>query len=392
MHSAIVMETIFDYQISDAGLQEQIRAEVLRLCPGRTDVEFGPQIRIVSEATVDRRRVEDAIGRLRYIRKSVEKDRPYESSHAPLWDQNPLSHLQETHQVVEVSEGQYLLQGEFLGLMNALDGLVVRLANQWGAVEQTYPTFVPVDLLKRINYFKDFPHHIMVAAPLQGRQETLERFAAAHDFSKTPFDTLATDGVLQPVELVAAPSVCYPCYYGFRNRQLPGNGLFTAKSRCSRNEPSGFRALARLRNFTMREIMVLGDREFVLHWRKRMVDAMRAFMEELGLGGRIESANDLFFTNDAAYKAVFQHSFKLKYECQAYLPFSKEYLAVASVNLHNDTYGKAFRVTLADGSPMQSACIGFGLERWAYALLCQYGWDRAKWPDSLRRTFPETIS
>lgn len=379
-----MMETVFDYQIADAGLQEQIRAEVLRLCPGRTAVEFGQQVRVVSEAGVDRKRVEEAIGRLRYIHKSVEKDRPYESSHALPWDRDPMPHLQETGQVHQISEGQYLIQGEFLDLMNALDALVVRLAVQWQAAEQAYPTFVPVDLLKRINYFKDFPHHIMVAAPLQDRQEVLERFASAHDFSKNRFERLSTDGLLEAVGLIAAPSVCYPCYYGFRNQQLPGNRLFTAKNRCSRNEPSGFKALARLRNFLMREIMVLGDREFVLQWRQRMLDAMKAFMEELGLGGRIESANDLFFTNDAAYKAVFQHSFKLKYECQAYLPFTKEHLAIASVNLHNDSYGKAFGITLADGSPMQSACIGFGLERWAYALTCQYGWDRSKWPDSLR--------
>ena len=378
-------EIIFDYQIVDAALQEQIRVEVLRLCPGCTTVEFGQRVKIVAEAVVDRQRIEEAIGRLRYIHKSVEKDLLYQSSHAPLWDQDPLPHLERTRQVIRISEGQYLVQGELMALMDVLDALVVQLASQWGAIAQAYPSFVPVDLLKRINYFKDFPHHIMVVAPLQGQQEVLDRFASLHNFSKNRFETLATDGMLQNVGLIAAPSVCYPCYYSFSHQELPGNRIFTAKNRCSRHEPSGFRSLARLQNFTMREIMVLGDHDFVLHWRQRMLDAMKALMEELNLAGKIESANDLFFTNDAAYKAVFQHSFKLKYECQAYLPFNKEHLAIASVNLHNDTYGKAFGVTLAGGVAMQSACIGYGLERWAYAVLSQFGCDRKQWPDSLRR-------
>ena len=176
---------------------------------------------------------------------------------------------------------------------------------------------------------------------------------------------------------------------GFFHSHPTGNLIFTAKNRCTRNEPSGFRALTRQRNFTMREIMVLGDRDFVLLYRQKMLDTLRDLVEQLGMTCKIESASDPFFTNDAAYKAVFQHSFKLKYECLAELPFSKDRLAIASVNLHNDTFGKAFGVTLSGGSTMHSACLAFGLERWAYALLSQYGWDRAQWQDPLLHQISE---
>jgi seryl-tRNA synthetase len=380
----VIVEIEVDHKIEDPALQGQVRAELMRLYPAIRSLEFGARLTIVSIGPVDSREVYEIVGRLRYIHKHVVKDVVFEARHEPPCREDPYLHLERTGQVVPVVEGQYLIQGQFLGLMRALDAWVVELAREMGAVEQEYPSFVPVELLRRINYFKEFPHHIMIVAPLRATADALGDFAARHDANKRKFDTLDVVGALAPVALVAAPSVCYTCYYVLRSRQLDGNRLVTAKNRCSRNEPKGFSPLSRLNNFTMREVIALGDRDFVLSQRQRFLDMITGMMQRLGLAGRIESANDPFFTNDASYKAVFQHSLKLKHEWLAALPFRGDYSAVCSVNLHNDSFGKAFNVTGVDGEPMHSACIGFGLERWAFAILAQFGCDRAMWPSPLR--------
>lgn len=379
------MDVIFDHHITDVGLQEQIRVELKRVCPEIMKLEFGPQLRVKLSSPVDRRKIEEAIGRIRYLHRTIAKDLFYASPYVPACREDPFPHLAQSRQVVEIAVGQYLLQGEFLALMQALDGLVVALARTLGAKEQDYPAFVPVDLLKRINYFHEFPHHVMVVASLCGDHDVMASFATRHEYPKHEFTALDLNDDLGPVVLVAPPSVCYTCYYALRERRLDDNLLVTAKNRCARNEPTGFRPLTRLNSFTMREIIVLGQRDFVLAMRQRMLEALRDLTDRLQLAATLESAHDPFFTNDAAYKASFQHSLKLKYEWRVAIPHSDDVLAVASVNLHNDAFGKAFEVTLPDGSPMQSACIGFGLERWAYAILCQFGWDRSQWPDFLNR-------
>ena len=39
-----------------------------------------------------------------------------------------------------------------------------------------------------------------------------------------------------------------------------------------------------------------------------------------------------------------------------------------------------YGIHLPDGRHAESACMGFGLERWAYAFLAQKGLDRSRWP------------
>ena len=43
--------------------------------------------------------------------------------------------------------------------------------------------------------------------------------------------------------------------------------------------------------------------------------------------------------------------------------------AIASCNYHLDHFGHAFGIQTADGRPAHTACIGFGLERIALALV-----------------------
>ena len=128
----------------------------------------------------------------------------------------------------------------------------------------------------------------------------------------------------------------------------------------------------------------MGDEAFVLDVRQRLIEDLSAFLEKLNLNCRIETANDPFFSNDAAMKNVFQNASRLKYELLARLNHSGEYLAVGSINLHLDFFGNAFDIRLPDGGHVYSGCIGIGFERLAYALYCQFGHEVDRWPNELR--------
>ena len=126
--------------------------------------------------------------------------------------------------------------------------------------------------------------------------------------------------------------------------------------------------------------MYVGDQHFVLEARQTLIEILSRFIAALRLRARIETANDPFFANDAAMKSVFQHSHRLKYELLAEIPHLEDEIAVGSVNLHLDFFGKAFDIETGPDTPANSGCIGVGMERMAYALFSQHGPRLAVWP------------
>jgi hypothetical protein len=72
---------------------------------------------------------------------------------------------------------------------------------------------------------------------------------------------------------------------------------------------------------------------------------------------------------------------EVKYELHFQLPYRGEALAASSFNLHRDFYTSVYDTRRADGSLAESACMGFGLERWLYGFLSQKGLDRSGWPE-----------
>ena len=65
---------------------------------------------------------------------------------------------------------------------------------------------------------------------------------------------------------------------------------------------------------------------------------------------------------------------EVKYELVLPLPHrGGEELAVSSFNLHRDFYSGVYKIHLAGGATAETACVGFGLERWLYGFVSQKG-------------------
>ena len=144
--------------------------------------------------------------------------------------------------------------------------------------------------------------------------------------------------------------------------------------------------MTRLRAFTQRDVVWVGHPRFVMQGRAKAEEMIVQWARDWGLVGSFETANDMFFTQDYAVKASFQRQQQAKKELRLLIPAERQSISVFSSNFHAATFGKAFNITL-DGRPATSACVGWGYERWVYAIFSQFGFDVRQWPEVLRHEF-----
>lgn len=260
----------------------------------------------------------------------------------------------------------------------------ISLADSFGAVPYRFPTLIPARSLERVGYFRAFPHSLTFVTHLREDLDAIDSFSQQatcddHGLNTTP-ESFAN------IQALLSPAICYHLYFALADKPLPGGQMAaTAVGNCFRYESVNLVSLERLWNFTMREVIFVGPKDFVLQNRETGRKRMQGFFEEIGLAYRVESANDPFFIGEFKKQAAFQSAFQLKYEIKAKLPFKQDTLAVGSYNYHQDFFGRSLNITLQDGSAAHTGCIAFGLERMAFAFLSQNGLDVAKWPKAARK-------
>jgi hypothetical protein len=279
--------------------------------------------------------------------------------------------------------GLSVITGVPLQLWEYFDRHFTEFGRAWKPRGMRAPTLIPTTVLARCDYFRSFPHNVTFAAHLPEEPARIEAFRTRHHTRET-LDDQALGDMVTP-EACMSPAVCYHAYYANRDSVLPAEPLvYSMIGKCFRYESSNTRDLRRLWDFTMRELVFLGGREAILAEREKGMQQFATFLEDHRIAAEIRTASDPFFiAPDAAAKTYFQISSDTKYEISMLLP-DEGRLAVGSFNYHGDFFGKAFKCTLPNDTPMHSVCFAWGLERWVYAFLAQHGADKAKWPDVMR--------
>ncbi|MEW5774308.1 MAG: hypothetical protein AB1916_12380 [Thermodesulfobacteriota bacterium] len=357
-------------------------ARALETSFGGCIVSFTPEtVHLSVDREVNPDTFSGVMRRLLYITKGMNIDVLHENHPERAWSGDPQPVLEGRGDALRMAPGMFLLQGDFLRVHRALDAVLLKIARGLGAVEQDGPALWPVDLFDAINYFQEFPQQVVLCAGVRPDFVSRDRFAAGR---KRGASGVPLDDTLAEASYGLQPAVCDCCYYTLRGRRDMPDSVYTIANKVYRNEVSATGGLDRLTAFTVRDIMAVGSELFVLDMRQRLMDTAVALVQDLDLDCCIETASDPFFTNESAMKNVFQFASRLKYEILVPLPHSGTRMAVGSINLHLDFFGRAFAILLPDGSPAHSCCLGLGFERLAYALFCQYGPDLAAWPASLR--------
>jgi seryl-tRNA synthetase len=299
-----------------------------------------------------------------------------------IYHHDPMPELINRKEVFKESEGVYTLGPLLTRLINFFEREFVSLATVFKAQPYRFPTLVPAQFLERVNYFKAFPHSLSFATHLRSDLDVIADFSE-HAHCKDGCLTTEMHSFAE-IQNLLSPAVCYHLYFSLADQTISSDTFVaTAVGNCFRYESSNLDSLERLWNFSMREIIFIGNKQFVLEQRESARKAMEKVFEKIGFTYKVESANDPFFIGEFK-QAAFQNAFQLKYEIRAALPYKQSTLAVGSYNYHQDFFGRHLNIKLPDGSPIHTGCAAFGLERIALAFVAQFGIEPGKWPKYVR--------
>jgi seryl-tRNA synthetase len=298
--------------------------------------------------------------------------------------------LAQSNDLQLIGKGLTGLRGQVLALFRFFEREFMRLAEEFEAEDNHYPVMLPSELLAEVGYFGHFPQHVTVCCHLPDSLPVLESIAAEAHASAPGAIAEKLAGRLAHPDHALIPGVCLPCYRQQRGLVLePGKvRTLTMQNHVFRYEADNFRPLARAWDFSVRDIVFFGSGSDLERLRAAVMDRTMQLCRELDLEATIELANDPFFLDSSRDKAVYQRMGEVKYELLFHLPQGKEPLAVSSFNLHRDFYTALYNTRRADGVLAESACMGFGLERWLYGFLSQKGLDRRRWPQRLSSRLP----
>ncbi|MGH7710321.1 MAG: hypothetical protein ACREOG_03505 [Gemmatimonadaceae bacterium] len=288
---------------------------------------------------------------------------------------SPIETLRNQGTITIFDAGNVGLSGMPLQLLEYFDAVALEWARELGAIEHRYPSLIALESLERAGYVRSFPQHLAAVSHVEKVEDVAQRIAPESPVSSSD---------LGPPRYALAPAVCFHCYPEWQGGTLPAKGaIITARGRCCRFERDALAPLDRLRDFTMREIIVLGSRDDVESVRRSLMQRAEELVTALDLDASIDAATDPFYGPSADGKRLLQRAGALKYELHLRLGSDEHTVAVASFNHHADHFGRAFDIHLTSGALAHSGCVALGLERWVLAFLTQYGLDERHWPPAV---------
>lgn len=294
-------------------------------------------------------------------------------------------HLAESDDVMILGPGLTGLRGRLLALWRLLEAEFRQLAARFEAEDHLYPALIPSEILYEVGYLEHFPQHLTLCCRLPDELPVLDAVATE---VKSGADGLAEQlrEASEPPRHALIPGVCIPCYQGLRNVELKPGELraITMQNHVYRYEGAGFRPLARAWDFHVRDIVFFGEGNDLEEKRSEVMEATMELCRRLDLEARLKLAHDPFFLDTGRDKVIYQRMGKVKYELLLHLPQRPDEFAASSFNLHRDFYTSIYDTRRAEGGHAESACMGFGLERWLYGFLSQKGLDPKHWPRWVR--------
>ena len=373
---AYVDEEITSAQVSS----DKILLHIIPPSPGKPTI-LNPERKAELEEKAQRVVTSMAKGaikpKIQILEDHLDRVVPYQS--------DPMPELLARGEVSQEAIGVFALGPLVTRLIAYFENQFLALAESFKAEPYRFPTLIPARYLERVSYFSAFPHSLTFVTHMREDLDAIDHFAqhAACDEKglNTPLESFAR------IQTLLSPAVCYHLYFALADKPLPGGQVVaTAVGNCFRYEAINLTSLERMWNFTMREIIFVGPKDFVLENRELARERMKNVFEKIGMAYRVESANDPFFIGEFRKQVAFQSAFQLKFEIRASLPYKESTLAVGSYNYHQDFFGRNLNITLPDGLPAHTGCVAFGLERIAFAFLAQYGFDPVNWPEEIRET------
>lgn len=300
----------------------------------------------------------------RQLKKDISEDR---TMHLLL--HNDLVHIH--------GEGQISLKFPLTELFEFFDAILKTLSIQIFSAEQyIFPTLIKSSVLGDAGYFESFPNLWNFVSRLHNDYSTFHDFKA-ESRNMNP-DNIRKMSVVTGYSL--PPTMCYYVYDMLRETIISDRTV-TTRGKSFRYENKYCKNMSRLLDFTIRETVFLGSKEYVNQSLEKYRLIAIFIMDFLGLAGECVYANDPFYLADNAAKRINVQKMKhSKIELRLNVS-NDETIAIASFNRHNQYIAQRFHLYIDEAHNLiHTSCIGFGLERMIFAFLCQYGINDNEWP------------
>ncbi|GAA4397437.1 amino acid--[acyl-carrier-protein] ligase [Tsukamurella soli] len=277
-------------------------------------------------------------------------------------------------------DGLYGRSGEFEAVIEGIDH-AIRAAGRAAHGERPrvvrFPPVFPRADFEKTDYIASFPNLTGAISTFDGDNKAHRALLADREAG------LPWDGHLASAGTMLVSAACHPTYATLPKTIGPDGELRDVYGYCFRHEPSI--DPARMQAFRMHEYVYVGDRAGAEQHRDQWVPRGLQVLSDLGLEADAVPANDPFFGRAGRILAVNQLEENLKTELVVRLYGDlSDGTAVVSANCHRDHFGENFGIASADGDVANSACVGFGMERIALALLTTHGLATSAWPAPVR--------
>ncbi|MBG9941025.1 aminoacyl--tRNA ligase-related protein [Brevibacillus formosus] len=252
-------------------------------------------------------------------------------------------------------------------IMENLDLIFLTLAKKYHATLREYPTTYSAKNMSKNGYHLRFPQNVYRISRIP------HNYSALKTIKENGLTTIP-DEYFKSEDSYLQPCLCYHCYQELEHKTIPHLKVFTARGKCFRQEVSWKVNRLRKNEFTMREIIFVGEAEEIYQLRNRVVEDTWEIFEAFGLNGALVTSSDPFFHyDDMKSKGAVQLFSDAKFELDAYIS-KGEKTSIASFNYCSDMLCKNFNLKNMEGSYLHSGCVGFGLERWKEAIKERHGY------------------
>lgn len=261
---------------------------------------------------------------------------------------------------------------QILTLYNKIDEAILEIIKLFPVSFRQYTSLIQTEVLNKCSYINNFPQNIYLVSEIPHKIDIINQIKETENITE----------YVRSSPYALSPAVCFHCYDEFKGTKLKKPIMISAKGNCFRHEVHWRVGGHRLFEFSMREIVFIGDLEFVENTRNQIMDTVWSLFIELGLNGKIETASDPFYYSEDFAKGQHQLMANMKYELL--VSTGKLEYSIASFNNMKGSLCKPFEITNENGELLNSGCVAFGIDRWVYTLLSEFGLDIELWPDRVK--------
>lgn len=246
--------------------------------------------------------------------------------------------------------------------------------------EKLYPVLLDVEHYQKTGYLRYSPQYSIFCCSACENLRVIENINEY--IGKKQYDAFLKDP-----QYALSPSACFHTYCEYENQVILGNTIISFTQSVFRNEGRfNLSEFGRLLDYHVKEIVFIGDIQFVSEARKKAIDKVIELIEKWNLRGKITTAADAFIIPKMQKYKRLQMIDASKYELRLNYSFD-QMLSVASFNFHGTAFTQPFNIRKKGCDLTVTGCVGFGLERWVLAFLKQYGENVENWPDQIREEY-----